>query len=277
MFLRKESRSPPGCQSDVDALLGVVVQVWASTRARGRMSNRIMAAGTLTASGDDTPSDACGRMLADLQGSLDGRAAAAPPRTSHAARASTAAAAAKRKQLLLAAAASAWTRTASLLAAVALTVACHAVWAGVAAASGGGSFSLPTKLLTLNPTCDYKEVSSQLLSASAALLALAFFSLSETAITTLWPWKVRLRYHLLPRHTWETLGGGGGHVAYLCIRHTDASCLRTPRIDAASLRTTHRYILALPLTRTPPPPALSQRIFHSWVVLWGGVADSAAA
>jgi CBS domain containing-hemolysin-like protein len=36
-------------------------------------------------------------------------------------------------------------------------------------------------------------VSSQLLSASIALVALAFFSLSETAITTLWPWKVRVR------------------------------------------------------------------------------------
>ena len=104
-----------------------------------------------------------------------------------AAAASAASASARRSKQLAAAV----KRVATLLGTVLVTVVCHTLWAGMAAASGGGSFSLPTALPTLNPACDYREVSSQLLSASGALLALAFFSLSETAITTLWPWKVR--------------------------------------------------------------------------------------
>lgn len=107
--------------------------------------------------------------------------------------AAAAAASAQRSQQLAAAV----KRVATLLGTVLVTVVCHTLWAGVAMASGGGSFSLPTALPTLNPACDYREVSSQLLSATGTLLALAFFSLSETAITTLWPWKVRVR---TPRH-----------------------------------------------------------------------------
>ena len=37
---------------------------------------------------------------------------------------------------------------------------------------------------------NFSEVSMQLLTSVACLILLAFFSLSETAITTLWPWKV---------------------------------------------------------------------------------------
>ena len=48
--------------------------------------------------------------------------------------------------------------------------------------------SAPTNLP--HPAVDLKEVSTQLVTAFGLLVAIAFFSFSESAITTLWPWKV---------------------------------------------------------------------------------------
>jgi len=63
-----------------------------------------------------------------------------------------------------------------------------AVQCGVAMATGGqvGVASPPPA-----PKVNLAEVSTQLLISLALLVAIGFFSLSESAITTLWPWKVR--------------------------------------------------------------------------------------
>jgi len=74
-----------------------------------------------------------------------------------------------------------------LLALFAASLAVHAAWAMVASASGGGAVPRGPKPEFVN----LHEVSVQLAVAAVSLVLLGFFSLSETAITTLWPWKVR--------------------------------------------------------------------------------------
>ncbi|KAK3283526.1 hypothetical protein CYMTET_8781 [Cymbomonas tetramitiformis] len=84
-------------------------------------------------------------------------------------------------------------RTSTVRARAALApLAVFLVWAAHAAPSAlaSGGFG-PRAGAGAAQAAAWHEVSGQLLGGTVLLIALAFFSLSETSITTLWPWKVR--------------------------------------------------------------------------------------